>query len=792
MKTLKYAGRFLIRAKSYTIINLLGLALSLACSIILMRYIHRELTVDTHCIDREQVYAVTQDMDGNRSLGSVENTIKDSVYIDPRYIEKRSSVIFLENDYVMHGQNRYSVRTLVTDSCFLQLFHYRVTQGNASLENPMEVLLTEACARRLFGNENPIGKVLKHSNGQEVTVGGLLTEPANKTMMQFDLIASEALSRHWGRMPIEFIRFMPGTDIHLMNKLGQQPRWANPNWKEIDAKKYTFSFMPLAEVYWQEATIKSTQSSTVLKAGSKQQILILSGVCLILLVTGILNFVNLYLICMQRRSKEYGLKKVFGSKGKQLFLQIVVENGILIFSALLVAWLIIEVTAIPVSRLFDYSFGYTAFDLWLSLGILLGLPLLTSIYPYVKYNYTSPIITLRSIGQGQHSIRTRMAFLFLQYIFAFLLITLSLYFNKQLSLLLHTNPGFRTENVLVARLGYEPEAPASKEEWDASTRRQQEFRDALKQCPYIENFEGDARTILSPSFKVSYRNDKNMKVELKYWYATPSFFKLYGIKTLEGEIPDLENANEQREILVANHAALKAFQYKNLSEAFVVEDNARLLDANAPMQPIIAIVEDFYDGHLSAGQQPIIFNVSKVWSGDIYQIAYTPGRLQDLLNYLREQELRFYGSADFEYSLLEDDVRALYQQDRQVAIVYSIFAFAAIVIASLGLFGLSLYDIRQRYREIAIRKVNGATIRNLYRLLFYKYLIVLGIAFLVTIPISFYCIHLYTQDFVIKAPIGIGIFVVALILVAFISLGTLMWQVRKAANINPAITMKTE
>ncbi len=162
------------------------------------------------------------------------------------------------------------------------------------------------------------------------------------------------------------------------------------------------------------------------------------------------------------------------------------------------------------------------------------------------------------------------------------------------------------------------------------------------------------------------------------------------------------------------------------------------------------------------------------------------------MNYLREQELRFYGSADFEYSLLEDDVRALYQQDRQVAIVYSIFAFAAIVIASLGLFGLSLYDIRQRYREIAIRKVNGATIRNLYRLLFYKYLIVLGIAFLVTIPISFYCIHLYTQDFVIKAPIGIGIFVVALILVAFISLGTLMWQVRKAANINPAITMKTE
>ena len=120
MKTFKYAVRFLLRSKSYTVINLLGLALSLACCIILMRYIHRELTVDIHCVDREQVYGVITNMEGNQGLGTIEGTIKDSVYLDHRYIEQRATVILLEDDFVTSGENRYPVRVLATDSCLLR------------------------------------------------------------------------------------------------------------------------------------------------------------------------------------------------------------------------------------------------------------------------------------------------------------------------------------------------------------------------------------------------------------------------------------------------------------------------------------------------------------------------------------------------------------------------------------------------------------------------------------------------------------------------------------------------
>ena len=141
---------------------------------------------------------------------------------------------------------------------------------------------------------------------------------------------------------------------------------------------------------------------------------------------------------------------------------------------------------------------------------------------------------------------------------------------------------------------------------------------------------------------------------------------------------------------------------------------------------------------------------------------------------------------------MKDQVKAIYDEDRRVATIYTLFALIAIGIACLGLFGISLFDIRRRYREIAIRKAHGAGMKDLYQLLFKKYLLILGISFVVATPIAYYSIQQYTADFVVKAPVSIDIFIIALLLVALISMGTLWWQIRKAANIDPATVMKNE
>ena len=192
------------------------------------------------------------------------------------------------------------------------------------------------------------------------------------------------------------------------------------------------------------------------------------------------------------------------------------------------------------------------------------------------------------------------------------------------------------------------------------------------------------------------------------------------------------------------------------------------------------------------GKEPIVYMIGEGFSGSVFQIAYKDGKEKELLEYLSKLSEKVYGIKDFKYTFLEDDVKALYEEDCRIANIYTVFAFIAIAISCLGLFGISLFDIRRRYREIGIRKVNGAKIKDLYRLLFRKYVVVLVAAFVVAIPIAYYLITLYTQDFVVKAPIGIGIFIIALLVVSIISLGTLFWQVHKASNINPADVVKSE
>ena len=789
MKTLKYAWRFLMRSKSYTIINLLGLAFSLACSIILMRYIHRELTVDTHCIDREHVYAICTNTEGNRGLSGLKQYNYDTISIDNRFVEAMTTYIPLEKDYVISGTNRIPARCLVTDSVFFQLFHYPIVQGKLSLTTPQSALLTEKYARKIFGNENPIGKVLRYSNGKDITVEGIVGEPECKTTINFDIILSSKLSQHWERMNTELYRFLPGTDINAINKTGSVPRYIND--PKYDTRTHTFSLISVKDIYW-DGSLTDREPAMFL-SGNHSHLIILSGVCLLLLLTGILNFINLYLVALLRRGKEYGLKKVFGVCGKTLFANIWIENTLLVLSALLVSWLIIEIMSAPTEYLFDIHFSYTAFDGWLSASILLLLPVITSIYPYIKYNYTSPILSIRSIGVQSHSKHFRMFFLGAQYIITFLLVVLSLYFNRQLGMLLNTEPGFRTKNIMNVNLVYESKDFSSYTYESMQQRRQRvmQLDNELNACPFIELYEPSNENILTPTFGTNYLNNKGEKVFLNIHYATPAFFKLYDIKVIEGEIPDINKENRCT-VFVVNKAALKALGYTSINGAGVIEENQKRANANASLQPIVAVVEDYFEGHLTSGIKPTIYPVGARFSGDLYQIAYTPGKKKEVIDFLRNLEYKVYGSEDFEYTFLEDDIKAMYTQDRQTATIYSIFAGMAIIISSLGLLGISLFDIRQRYREIAIRKVNGASAKDLYRLLFRKYITVLIIAFVIAIPLAYYLINTYTQDFAVRAPVSIDIFIISLLLVIIISLGTLAYQIQKAAYINPTQIMKTE
>ena len=793
MKTLKYAWRFLMRSKSYTIINLFGLAFSLAFSIILIRYIHRELTVDTHCIDREQVYGVKANVEQNAILRGVIRRMGDSVLIDQRHIDLYTRVIPIQNNYLSVNNNYFPVKAIATDSVYFRLFHYPVIQGNVALRSPQSAVLTESLARKLFGKENPVGKVIRYAGSNDITVEGIIREPENKTLMQFDLVLSTALSPFWAHMtmPIEFYSFMPGTDLNELNRIGSIPRYMEDP-ASGNENKYTFSFIPVKQIYWDNSLI--WEEPLIFCTGTYSHLLILSGVCLLLLLTGVLNFINLYLVSMLRRGKEYGLKKVFGAEGKILFLQIWLENIVLIGIALVIAWFIIEISTIPIERWFGYRFGYTTFDWQLTLGIGILLPLLTSVYPFIKYNYASPITSIRSINHGNESVRSRFLFLGIQYMVTFLLVVLSLYFNKQLNVLLHTDPGFRTKDIIIAHLTRKADDYNSYTEEGSKLRRERidALNNELSACPDIEVWESNHDNILQGIYTYNFMNNKGETIPLGIRRVSPDFFRIFDIKIIEGNLLDKDRNSYWNAPVVVSRAALKALHYNTYLGASIIPEAKKEQSPYAELHPIAGVVDDYYTGHLTMGKRPIVYVIDSECSGDVYQIACVPGKTKEVLEFLRKLELKIYGNNDLDYSMLEDDVRAMYSKDRQVATIYSIFACIAIAISCLGLFGISLFDIRQRYREIAIRKVNGAQLKDLYPLLIRKYMIVLGCAFLLAVPIAYTIINKYTQEFIVKIPIGAGIFVIGLLVVTFISLGTLFWQIRKAAHIDPAKIIKNE
>ncbi len=794
MKTLKYALRFLMRSRSYTVINLLGLAFSLACCIILTRYIHRELTVDSFVPDAEHVAVCIRDSHGNKFMGGQKYA--DSTYIPQESIVEECYLVHMEKDNIIYNQGNYNANVIAADSTFFHFLPYEAAMGTATLDAPDDAVITADFAQRVFGSNDPIGKVMEFY-GKTITVRGVVETPACKTMLHFDVLVSIRLLQSWQKMEMAMMRILPSVDLKAVNAAsyvlkdedrGGQMRWKYVNWKDF---------------YWETGIGNGNSYTETLQFGNRQHLYILSGVTVLLLLVGILNFINLYMVFMMKRSKEYGIKKVFGLQRLPLFLQIWMENQLLLVMALLVAWLIVEVTQIPVACLLGEHFTYSHFDWQLSLGFLAVLPLVTSVYPYIRYNYMPPVVSIRSIATNRQSVVVRMAFLSVQYVITALLLILSLYLGKHLTQLLNSPTGYQTANILHADLRHEPTMGWLRENYQEESakafEKAQRIQQKLNECPYIDTWMNSSSTILEGGSLFTILNQDERAEDMQVYFPSVKFFDLYGMKVLEGQLPQKFDGWADRKVIL-NKAAMKALGFESIENAFVRSNQilwmgyakGERVEGGKELLPVTAVIDDYYPGHLTEGIQPMAFFVGNSNGGDTYLIRMHPGKDKELISYLKEIEKEVYNTEEFSYSWLSDEVKALYAEDRMMTQVYGIFAVIAIVISCLGLFGLSLFDIRQRYREIAIRKVNGAGMKDLYLLLFRKYAWTLGGAFVVAVPLSYYLIYIYTQDFAVKAPVGIGIYVIALLVIAAISFGTLWWQIRRAANIDPVKIMKTE
>ena len=638
-----------------------------------------------------------------------------SVYLADEQVTERCLVVPNERTHIVYENRTYNADILAVDSTFFRFFTYPVVVGTTMMQGEHVAILTRKFAEQLFGRENPLGKVLVY-DGTSVVVQGVIDSPSNKTVWQFDVLLSRGL-QDWNRMNIEMVRVLPGTDLNAINKVSgiyRDTKYSGP---------MRYRFIPWKQFYFDSSIIAE---KSLMNHGDRSYLLILSGVIILLLAVGILNFINLYMVMLMKRSREYGIKKVLGLGRSSLFVEIWLENFVLVFASLFVAWVLIEITSVPVERLLGEQIGYTPFDGWLSLGILIVLPLFTSVYSYIKYGYRSPVISMHDV-----TVASRAVLLGVQYVFTVVLVVLSVYFSRHFDFLINTPPGFRTERIL--------EADLQKENWNnrytdeqrkTRNERIERIRKALDECPYIDSWICSSFDEITSEIQVNFFNEKDKKVSVKALFVPAAFFNFYGLKVLDGSLPDEIHDVTHSEIAL-NEEAMKIFGYADREEAFIRSESpiwvffgadGSVKKGGLELMPVVAVIGDCYFGKLTGGVQPIVYVISGGYESGKISIAVQPGKEKELLAYLRRTVKEIYGTEEFEYAWLSDVVKAQYAHDRKIATVYSVFAFIAIVISCMGLFGISLFDIRRRYREIAIRKVNGATLRDLYWLLGGRYI----------------------------------------------------------------------
>ena len=810
MKLIQLALKVLFKFRLYFTINLLGLVLSLACGMILIRYIHQELMVDHYAQDLDRLYVYVREYPDKPTVitggfgreDEPEFLRPQNALVEPE-IEMHASYFSSPELFVTVGERDYIINTMLgADNRFLEIFPHPLKAGRLEFRSPFEVILTEKLAKRFFGNDNPVGQSIIYANGDVYTVIGVIGEPATKSTIVFDMLTSLDYRKRWHNQYYHIIKLYPGTDIEALNE--KYSKLKPPGYETIGGAvpTYKIKVFPFKDLYMDNTvSLQKQYVGKIYQKGNPQSIAVLSVVAVLLLCIGFFNYTNIYTLLMLNRAREFGVKKVYGASPKAVFMQIWVENLFVTVLTLLFVWAIIELTGGLMQSLFTVQVKTNAvFDFWLSVIVLFVFSLLVSIHPTVRYNTAPPITSLRSVNMAGKSVLSRTVFLSLQYIVTFFILLLSLFFMKQLHYMLHADLGYQTSNIIKFSFISSP-IISGKIEGEQAIRHQKDqyniklVEQKLDESPLFRNWS-KGRFPHEYTSVATYYKEGGEPQQVIFFPMFREYMDMLDLELVEGRLWEQESDKAGDPKVIINETAKKLFGIEDISKEYII-DNTYSRDTThkaRSSREIVGVIKDFNAYHLSKSNPPMVIrpNSKQVWWFDTFVAQITPGKETEAIQYLKNLYAELAGSDDFKYSFLEDEIAALYESDKLVSRIYALFAIIAILISCLGLYGLSLFDIRQRYREIALRKVNGASAGDILRLLQRKYAYILAGSFLVAVPVSYFAIKKYLEGFAHQAPISWWLFAIAGVFVAGISFLTLNIQIRKAMRVNPAEVLKGE
>ena len=806
---LKIAFRNLARYKFISFINIFGLTVGLTCCLLILTYILHETSYDKYNTKADRIYRVTRSFNNKEGivslhLGAVAPPIGPLLQNDFPDIQAVTRLLPIGTTPMRYKEKIFNEKDIIfADNNFFRLFDVSLLRGNPStaLDDPSSIMLTEEVAKKYFGSDDPMNKVVRMNNQYNLKVTGIFRPfPSNahlhpQILLSFNALKDSAiygeknLRTNWGNNAFYTYILLP-EHYPTHNMEAQFPAFIDKNMPNdgapagIKQSQYTKLFLQrLTDIH-----LRSHLDEEIEENGDINRIYVFGAIALFILLIACINYMNLSTARSALRAKEIGIRKVAGAQRQEIITQFLSESVLLAYMAIILAALLTW-TTLP--WLNDVTGLNLSVQSLLKAQILLPLlltplviGLLSGFYPALFMSSFQPSKVLKGLFKvGGGNISLRKVLVVTQFAISIILIISTTIVFQQLGYMQKSSLGFDKDRIVT--LNYS----------NGLDNTYEAFRNQLLENP---NIREAARSSRIPSGRLldeqgasteSGDSLRPVTADIKYLAVDHDFVKAYGIPIVAGRDFSRDYATDTTSFLL-NVAATRALGLKTPEEA--IGKNFKYGNTKGR---IIGIMNDFHFESMHQAILPLIMVIPTGPGSNSYSsisVKLAGNDINGALAHLEKTWKRFLPETPFEYTFLDDRFEKLYTSEQRQGVLFTSFAGIAIFIACLGLLGLSAFSISQRVKEIGVRKVLGASTGSLVQLLSVDFLKLVAIAAIIAFPVAWYVMHNWLRDFAYRISIQWWVFLIAGILAAAVALITISFQAIRAAIANPVKSLRSE
>ena len=802
---LKHSLRSLNRQKGYVFINIIGLSIGIACSLLIILFITHELSYDKFNEKKARIYQVVL----NGKIGGQEMTVSSTCSpIGPTMLKEFPEVeefnrIDIGGETIIKDKEQSFTEKafILSDSSFFNIFSVKLILGDkrTALNTPHKLVLSKSTANKIFGNNNPIGKTLKVGTDSVLySVSGVMEDIPKTSHFDANIIGSfvtsdRANDNEWMSNSFEtYILLKPNTNPNLIDEkiVGLIKKYVGPDVQKYlgisledflsKGNKYRYYLQPLTAIHLNPAVQQSAKAPN-----DPKYLLIFGSIAFLIILIASINFMNLSTAQSSRRSKEVGIKKVSGSSRGMLIWQFISESIILTFLSLLIAIVIIKLSIPLFNNLLQANLSFNFFDSWITIPALIILSILVGLlagsYPAFYLSSFSPYAVLKgTLKNSMKNGRLRSVLVVLQFAISIMLIIGTIIMFHQINFMVNKDLGFNKEQLIVIRRA------------EAIGKRINAFKEAIGRIP------GVVKVSASTAVPGNNNNNNGYMIEgrggetflMGTAWVDYDFLETYGMKLGSGRNFDALRSTD-KDACIVNERAIKQF---NITSPFTTRLINPSKDPHKPdYLPIIGIVNDFHFESLRNQISPYIFKFKKEDNNWGYiSIRISSKTTNNTISEIEKTWKEFTTNDPMQFFFMDKDFERLYKEEKQSANLAILFTFLAILIASLGLFGLTSFTVEQRTKEMGVRKAMGATVSSLFVLISKEIVLLVCIATLIAWPIIFFISKNWLQNYSYRINLPLFDFFLGFIIAITIALITISYRTIKSAKVNPSESLRHE